>query len=50
MMAIKPGKLQTQSSTHALVIGHGTTPAKYLFRLLIFAVVVLGPMEAHRFI
>src|ERR1017187_9675619 len=40
-MAITPGKLQTQSSAHALVIGPDTTPAKYLSRLLIYAVIAL---------
>src|ERR1039458_10731535 len=41
-MAIAPGKLQTQSSAHALVIRPDTTPAKYLPRLLIYAVIALG--------
>src|ERR1035441_3470569 len=40
-MAITPGKLQTQSSAHALVIRPNTTPAKYLPRLLIYAVIAL---------
>jgi hypothetical protein len=40
-MAITPGKLQTQSSTHALVIRPDTVPAKYLSRLLIYAVIAL---------
>src|ERR1035437_5707147 len=41
-MAIAPGKLQTQSSAHALVIRPDTAPAKYLSRLLIYAVIALG--------
>src|ERR1035441_4131673 len=41
-MAITPGKLQTQSSAHALVIGPDTTPSKYLSRLLIYAVIALA--------
>jgi hypothetical protein len=41
LMAIAPGKLQTQSSAHALVIRPDTTPAKYLPRLLIYAVIAL---------
>jgi hypothetical protein len=40
-MAITPGKLQTQSSAHALVISPNTTPAKYLCRLLIYAATAL---------
>jgi hypothetical protein len=40
-MAITPGKLQTQSSAHALVIRPDTAPAKYLPRLLIYAVITL---------
>src|ERR1035437_869242 len=42
LLAITPGKLQTQSSAHALVIRPHTTPAKYLPRLLIYAVIALG--------
>src|SRR5664280_128245 len=42
-MAITPGKLQTQSSAHASVIRPDTTPAKYLPRLLIYAVIALVP-------
>ena len=41
-MAIAPGKLQTQSSAHALVIRPDTAPAKYLPRLLIYAVIALA--------
>src|ERR1035438_7874802 len=44
-MAITPGKLQTQSSAHALVIRPDTTPAKYLSRLLIYAVIALVPTQ-----
>jgi hypothetical protein len=40
-MAITPRKLQTQSSAHALVIRPDTTLAKYLPRLLIYAVIAL---------
>src|ERR1035438_7534720 len=47
LMAITPGKLQTQSSAHALVIGPDTTPAKYLSRLLIYAVIALGTGEGY---
>ncbi len=42
LMAITPGKLQTQSSAHALVIRPDTAPSKYLCRLLIYAVVTLA--------
>ena len=41
-MAITAGKLQTQSSAHALVIRPDTAPAKYLPRLLIYAVIALA--------
>src|ERR1035437_7853796 len=41
-MAITPGKLQTQSSAHASVIRPDTAPAKYLPRLLIYAVIALA--------
>src|ERR1022692_691753 len=44
-MAVTPGKLQTQSSAHALVIRPDTTPAKYLSRLLIYAVIALVPTQ-----
>src|ERR1035437_5916815 len=41
LMAITPGKLQTQSSDHALVIRPHTAPANSLSRLLIYAVITL---------
>src|ERR1035441_2005318 len=41
-MAITPRKLQTQSSAHTLVISPDTAPAKYLPRLLIYAVIALA--------
>jgi hypothetical protein len=41
LMAITPGKLQTQSSAHALVIRQDTAHAKYLSILLICAVIAL---------
>ena len=47
-MAIAPGKPQTQSSTHALVIRPDTAPAKYLSRLLIYAVIALAPHDLRR--
>src|ERR1039458_9190778 len=42
-MALAPGKLKTQSSAHALVISQDIALAKYLCRLLIYAVIALGP-------
>src|ERR1035441_90647 len=46
-MAITPGKLQTQSSAHALVIRPDTTPAKYLSRLLIYTVIALAGIHSR---
>jgi hypothetical protein len=48
-MAITPGKLQTQSSAHALVIRPDTAPAKYLPRLLIYAVITLEVLALRTF-
>ncbi len=48
LLAITPGKLQTQSSAHALVIRPNTTPAKYLCRLLIYAVVALADITTRQ--
>jgi hypothetical protein len=46
-MAITPGKLQTQSSAHASVIRPDTAPAKYLPRLLIYAVIALAVVSGE---